>query len=88
MQAGTTCCTVLRDDDMAKALIMTVDFLPRDYFDRIIPLLSLMGDELINRVDAMMASGKIKPDERESNILGFLFSGREAVNCNSVSCSA
>jgi len=62
----------LRDDDMAKALIIAVDFLPREYFDRIIPLLSLMGDELINRIDAMMATGKIKPDERESNILGFI----------------
>jgi len=62
----------LRDDDMAKALIIAVDFLPREYFDRIIPLLSLMGDELINRIDAMMAIGKIKPDERESNILGFI----------------
>ncbi len=62
----------LRDEDMAKALIMAVDFLPREYFDRIIPLLSLMEDELINRVNAMMASGKIKPDERESNILGFV----------------
>jgi hypothetical protein len=63
---------VLRDDDLAKALFVAVDFLPREYFDRISPMLSVMGDELIHRVSTLLASGKIKPDERESNILGFM----------------
>jgi hypothetical protein len=63
---------VLLDDELAKALFVGIDFLPREYFDRISPMLSVMGDELIRRVSALMASGKIKPDERESNILGFM----------------
>lgn len=63
---------VLRDDDLAKALFVAVDFLPREYFDRISPMLSVMGDELIHRVSSLLASGKIRPDERESNILGFV----------------
>lgn len=63
---------VLRDDTMTRSLIAAVDFLPREYFDRIIPLLSLIEDELVSRVDALMASVKIKLDERESNILGFM----------------
>jgi hypothetical protein len=63
---------VLKDDTMAKELFVAVDFLPREYFDRISPMLSVMGDELIHRVSTMMASGTIRPDERESNLLGFV----------------
>ena len=63
---------VLKDDTLAKELFVAVDFLPREYFDRISPMLSVIGDGLIQRVTALMASGTIRPDERESNILGFV----------------
>ena len=63
---------LIQDDRLARALFAGIDFLPREYFDRISPMLSVMGDELIRRVSLLMASGTIRPDERESNILGFV----------------
>jgi hypothetical protein len=59
-------------DEDVKALVQVVDFLPREYFDRVVPKLAILGDEFIKRVNAMLAAGKIKLDDRESNVICYL----------------
>ncbi len=60
------------DDGQVKTLIQIIDFLPREYFDRIMPKLSLLGDDFIHRVNFMVAAGKMKLDNRESNTYSYI----------------
>ncbi len=63
---------LLGADGEVKALVQIIDFLPREYFDRIMPKLSLLGHEFIHRVNFMLAAGKMKLDDRESNIYSYI----------------
>jgi hypothetical protein len=59
-------------EEQAKALVQIIDFLPREYFDRITTKLSLLEDEFINRVNGLLSAGKVKLNDRESNTNGFI----------------
>lgn len=63
----------LNDERNASSMIRLIDFLPREYFDRIAVKLSLLGDRFVNTTRRLVTSGMITPDERNSNILSFLF---------------
>jgi hypothetical protein len=62
----------LSAEEQATALVQIIDFLPREYFDRIIAKLSLLGDEFINRVNSLLSAGAIKLNDRESNTFGYI----------------
>jgi hypothetical protein len=59
-------------EEDAKALVKVVDFLPREYFDRIMVKLSLLGNEFINRVNGLTSTGAVKLNDRESNTIGYV----------------
>ncbi|MBN2161012.1 MAG: hypothetical protein JW807_16595 [Spirochaetes bacterium] len=63
---------VIQSEEHLKALVQIVDFLPREYFDRITPKLELLGDQLIRRVNGLVSSRKIDLDERNSNMFCYL----------------
>jgi hypothetical protein len=63
---------LLSVDSQVKTLVQVIDFLPREYFDRIMPKLSLLGNDFIHRVNFMLASGKMKLDDRESNTYSYI----------------
>ncbi len=44
-----------------------LDFLPREFFDRIMGKVDLWGDEFIRRISGLLAMGKIRPDGHDSN---------------------
>lgn len=63
---------LLSDDSRTKTFVHIADFLPREYFDQIMPKLMLLGDLFIHRVNSLIAAGKIKIDNRESNAFSYL----------------
>jgi hypothetical protein len=63
----------LHDDTRVKELLELIDFLPREFFERITPKLSLLGETFIRRVNGLVGAGKVKLDERESNSLSFIY---------------
>ncbi|MBP7738427.1 MAG: hypothetical protein KA369_20805 [Spirochaetes bacterium] len=63
---------LLGADRQVKNLVQVIDFLPREYFDRIMPKLSLLGPAFLHRVQFMLTAAKIKLDERESNTHSYL----------------
>jgi len=63
---------LLGADEQVKTLVQVIDFLPREYFDRIMPKLSLLGPDFIHRVQFMVTAAKMKLDERESNTHWYL----------------
>jgi predicted Ser/Thr protein kinase len=63
----------LHDDARVKELLELIDFLPREYFERITPKLALLGETFIRRVNGLVGAGKIKLDERESNSLSYIY---------------
>jgi hypothetical protein len=63
---------MLGSEDLAKALVQVIDFLPREYFDRVTVKLSLLGDGFINRVNGLLSTGAMKLNDRESNTNGYV----------------
>ncbi len=59
-------------DGQVKTLVQVIDFLPGEYFDRIMPKLSLLGNDFIHRVNYMLAAGKMKLNNRESNTYSYI----------------
>jgi hypothetical protein len=62
---------LLAVDGQVKTLVQVIDFLPREYFDRIMPKLSLLGSDFIHRINFMLSAGKMKLDNRESNTYSY-----------------
>ncbi len=62
---------LLSADAQVKTLVQVIDFLPREYFDRIMPKLSLLGSDFIHRVNFMLSAGRMKLDSRESNTYSY-----------------
>ncbi|OHD66655.1 MAG: hypothetical protein A2176_05165 [Spirochaetes bacterium RBG_13_51_14] len=60
------------DEEQACALIMVLDFLPCEYFDRISHRLTLIGDIFVQRVNGLLAAKKIKLNENDSNIISYI----------------
>ena len=62
----------LGGEEQLKALVQVIDFLPREYFDRIMVKLSLLGNEFINRVNGLLSNGALKLNDHESNTIGYI----------------
>ncbi len=65
--------SLLTNDDMVVSLISIIDFLPREYFDRIVMRISLLGEEFIESVRNLISAGRINAEDRTSNTMSFLF---------------
>jgi hypothetical protein len=65
--------SLLTNDDMVVSLISIIDFLPREYFDRIVMRISLLDEEFIESVRNLISAGRINAEDRTSNTMSFLF---------------
>ena len=63
---------VIRNDEHLASLVRVIDFLPREYFQQITLKLSILGNELIQRVNGLLSSGKLELDGSESNTMSYI----------------
>ncbi len=70
---------VMKDESVLKSFIYLLDLLPPETFRRVTMALSILGGDFTDSVNRLISSGKVSPHEGESNILGYLLWGREAV---------
>jgi hypothetical protein len=75
MRVGILRSVLMMDEgDNIPKFVSFVDGLPIEIYDRIINMLDYLGEEFIVRVERLISLGKINLSERNSNMLGYLFS--------------
>ena len=66
---------LLKDERHLISFVCLMDILPGPVFDRIRMKLDLLGKDFINSINELRFSGKIRLDELNSNVMGYLYRG-------------